>query len=93
MSTLTTVLKHIQVVIIPEKDMHECALYEGMREAAPPHLLIVFFLNNTDLIGQVWSSSMDRGSFFMVNFEKVHPNFEEESRKWMIWKKFWWPSH
>ena len=40
--------------------------------------------NNTDMIGQVCSSFVDKGSFFMVNFEKVHPNFEEESRKWII---------
>ena len=59
--------------------------------ANPPHPIFfnipisIFFLkNSTDLIGQVFSSSVDGGSFFMVNFEKVHPNFEEESRKWMI---------
>ena len=43
-----------------------------------------FLKNNTDLIGQVCSSSVDGGTFFMVNFEKVQPSFEEESRKWMI---------
>ena len=44
----------------------------------------LFLKNNTNLTGQVCSSSVDGGRFFTVNFEKVHPNFEEESRKWMI---------
>ena len=47
-----------------------------------------FKKNNTDLIAHVGSSSVGGGSFFMVDFEKVHPNAEEESRKWMIWKSF-----
>ena len=59
-----------------------------MREPAPPHLFNIFpnffWKNNNDLIGQVCSSSVDGGSFFVVNFEKVHPYFEEESEKWMI---------
>ena len=63
-----------------------------------PHpIFLIYFQNlfvktNIDLIGQVCSSSVDGGSFFMVNFENVHPNVEEESRKLMIWKKFRWPS-
>ena len=48
----------------------------------------LFWKNNTDLIGQVCSSSVDGGSFFRVNFEKVHLNFEEESRKLMKRKQF-----
>ena len=55
--------------------------------ASLPHLILfnifpnLFLKNNTDLIGQVCSSSVNGGRFFMANFEKVHPNFEEESRK------------
>ena len=58
--------------------------------ASLPHLTLFnifpnFFLtNNTDMKGDVCSISVDGGSSFMVNFEKVHPNFEVESRKWMI---------
>ena len=51
-------------------------------------IFAIFFLkNNTDLIEQVCGSSVDGGSLFMVNFGKVHLNFEEESRKWVIRKK------
>ena len=44
-----------------------------------------FFLkSNADLIGQICSSSVDGESLFKTNFELMHPNFEEESRKLMI---------
>ena len=64
-------------------------LHEGMHEPDPPHLFkyiskSLFLKNNTYLIEQVCSRSVDEGSFLMVNFEKLHPNFEEGSRKRMI---------